>query len=44
MQCKSYDTLPFERLFEMAEEKYEQLEYEDAEYFYELAYKKNPQN
>jgi len=28
----------------MAEEKYEQLEYEEAEYFYNLAYKKNSQN
>jgi predicted Zn-dependent protease len=26
----------------MAEEKYESLDYEEAEYFYSLAYNKNP--
>lgn len=26
----------------MAEEKYESLQYEEAEYFYSLAYQKNP--
>jgi len=28
----------------MAEDKYESLDYEEAEYFYELAYKKNSQD
>lgn len=42
MAVKSFDTLPFETLFKMAEEKYESLEYEEAEYFYGLAYAKNP--
>lgn len=41
MSVKSFEELPFEALFQMAEEKYESLEYEEAEYFYSLAYAKN---
>jgi hypothetical protein len=44
MSVKSFAELPFEQLFKLAEEKYESLEYEDAEYFYGLAYNKNPQD
>jgi predicted Zn-dependent protease len=42
MSVKSFEELPFETLFQMAEEKYESLDYEEAEYFYSLAYAKNP--
>lgn len=42
MSVKSFEEMPFETLFQMAEQKYEELDYEEAEYFYELAYKKNP--
>lgn len=34
--------MPFEQLFQMAEEKFNQLEHEEAEYFYSLAYAKKP--
>ena len=34
--------LPFEQLFEMAEQKFNQLQYEEAQYFYGLAYEKKP--
>lgn len=40
--AKSFEDLPFQALFQMAEEKYESLLYEEAEYFYSLAYQKNP--
>ena len=40
--AKSFEDLPFQALFQMAEEKYESLLYEEAEHFYSLAYKKNP--
>lgn len=39
---KDISELPFEQLFEMAEQKFNQLDYEQAEYYYELAYKKRP--
>lgn len=41
---KSFSELSFQELFKLAEEKYESLDYEDAEYFYGLAYGKNPQD
>lgn len=41
---KSFSELSFQELFKLAEEKYESLNYEDAEYFYGLAYSKNPQD
>lgn len=42
MSVKSYAELPFATLFKMGEEKYEELDYEEAEYYYGLAYEKNP--
>jgi predicted Zn-dependent protease len=44
MSVKSFADLPFQELFRLAEEKYESLDYEEAEYFYGLAYAKNPQD
>lgn len=34
--------LPFEQLFELGEEKYNQMDYEEAEFYYSLAYHKKP--
>lgn len=42
MSNKELEALPFQTLFQMAEEKYESLDYEEAEHFYNLAYHKNP--
>lgn len=36
------EQLPYEKLFEIAEEKFNELDYEEAEIYYEAAYKKKP--
>lgn len=44
LRQQNVDDLPADQLFRLAEEKNEEMDYEEAQFFYEKAYGKDPQN
>lgn len=41
-ESRDISEMPFEQLFQIGEDKYNQMDYEEAEYYYALAYAKKP--